>query len=152
MSAFKIDKNGNWHYRGVEMSRRDIVTLFYRHLLKDDSGRCFIQIGVQRCFVEIEDTAYVVWSICRAGGSGGSEQGIGLLLSDDSVEELNPATLRIGAMNVPYCVVKNGSFDARFVTSSYYQLADFISHDPQRDQYYISLKGQNYYIPVAQGA
>ena len=32
MSEFTIDKEGNWHYRGMEMLRRDIVVLFYCRL------------------------------------------------------------------------------------------------------------------------
>jgi uncharacterized protein len=142
---FWIDREGTWYYRGMEISRRDIVTLFYRHLRMDPSGRYFIELGRQRCRVEAEDTAYVVRAVYRDKGE--AEDRINLLLSDDSVEELNPETLRIGNNNVPYCRVKNGDFDARFLTSSYYQLAEHIGHDAGLNEYFLCLNGRRHCIP-----
>ena len=146
---FRIDSEGTWYYGEMEMTRRDIVALFYRHLLRDTSGQYFLEIGSQRCQVDVEDTAYVVWAVIRAG-NGESGSRIYLFLSDDTIEELDPATLRIGKSNVPYCRVKDGGFAARFSTSSYYQLAEHISHDSACDKYYISIGGQFHYIPELQ--
>ena len=131
------------------MSRRDIISLFYRHLRRDASGRCVIEIGRQRCRVEVEDTAYVVWAVRWAGHGDGEEDRASLLLSDGSLEPLDPGTLRIGKDNIPYCRVKNGCFDARFSRSGYYQLAGRVEHDPSRDAYFISLRGQRHYISGA---
>ncbi len=122
------------------MSRRDIVSLFYRHLLQDNSGRYFIQIGKQRYPVEVEDTAYVVWAISWA------EECVCLLLSDGSIEQLDPGTLRVGKDNVPYCKVKSNGFDARFSRSSYYRLAEHIRHDSLRNSFFILLNGERHYI------
>ncbi len=144
MADFRIDKEGSWYYRGMEMTRRDIVRLFYGHLRKSESGYS-IEIGNQRCGVEVDDTAYVVRAI-RACSESGFEKGIYLILSDDSIEELDPATLRIGRDNVPYCAVKSGLHEARFLSSSYYRLAELIRHDPQRDEYFISVRGRSHYI------
>jgi len=141
ISDIRIDKEGSWSYGGVAMSRQDIVALFYRHLRQDRSGRCFIEIGRQRYPVEVEDTAYVVWAFripC-------------LLLSDGSVEQLDPGTLRIGRGNIPYCKVKKGRFEARFSRSGYYQLAAHMEYDPLRDAFFISLNGRPHYIPDAAG-
>jgi hypothetical protein len=145
-SEFRINKEGTWYYRDMEMSRRDIVTLFYQHLYRDASGGYFIGVGNQRWGVEVEETAYVV----RAVRHSAPQDCFYLILSDDSLEELDPLTLRIGKNNVPYCLVRNRGFDARFSTSGYYQLAEHIRHDPVRNQYYVSVKGQAYYIPEAQ--
>jgi hypothetical protein len=62
-SDIRIDAEGVWFYRGAEMTRREIITLFYQNLRQDDSGRYFIEIGPQQYPVDVEDTAYVVWSI-----------------------------------------------------------------------------------------
>lgn len=124
------------------MQRRDIIALFYRHFVRDESGLYFIEIGPQRYRVDVEDTAYVVWAahwICRGNQS---EECVCLVLSDDSIEPLDPGTLRIGRNNVPYCRVKNGCFDARFSRSGYYQLAEHVQYDPLRDAYYICLSGR----------
>jgi hypothetical protein len=62
-SDIRIDRDGVWFYRGMEMFRRDIVRLFYQHLQRNVSGHYFIEIGQQRCRLEVEDTAFVVWAV-----------------------------------------------------------------------------------------
>lgn len=145
-SDIRIDKEGTWYFKGVEMSRRDIVALFYQHLQQDANGQYFIRIGQQQCDVDVEDTAYVVWSVYWDGGHNESKEIIYLLLSDDSIDELDPATLRIGKDNVLYCRIRNGRFEARFSWSSYHRLAGRVEHDPLRDAYYILLNSRPYYI------
>jgi hypothetical protein len=145
-SDIRIDKDGQWSYRGMEMTRRDIVGLFYRHLKRDESGGYCIEIGPQRCGVEVEDTAYVVWAVHWVESTGTADEGAWLLLSDDSLEPLDPGTLRIGVDGVPYCRVKNRSFVARFSRSGYYQLAERIQHDSLRDAYFIVLQGTRHYL------
>jgi hypothetical protein len=141
-SGIRIDREGLWSYKGNDIPRRDIVRLFYQNLRQDESGLYFIEIGSQRCSVEVEDTAFTVWAVHR----NQSDESIHLLLSDDSVEELDPGTLRIGHDNVPYCRVKNSGFDARFSRSSYYQLAEHIKYDPPRNAHYLTMRGQTHYI------
>jgi hypothetical protein len=146
MSDIRIDREGVWFYRGMEMQRRDIIALFYRHLVQDESGRYFIEISPQRYPVDADDTAYVVWAAWRTFRGNQSEECICLALSDDSVEPLDPGTLRIGSNNIPYCRVRDGRFEARFSRSSYYELAEHIQYDPLRDAYYISLNRQAHYL------
>jgi len=137
ISDIRIDKEGLWFYRGMEMSRRDIIRLFYRHLQQDASGGYLIEIGRQRYPVDVEDTAYAVWAAYRTESRNGIEESICLVLSDDSIESLDSSTLRIGKDNIPYCRVKNRRFDARFSRPSYYQLAEYVQYDPSRDAYFL---------------
>ena len=141
-----IDKEGIWYYRGAEMFRRDIVNLFYRHLIKDDTGRYRIEIDDDSCYVDVEDTAFVVKAVYLFEKNERAEEFIFLLLSDDILEKLDVETLRIGEDNIPYCMVKDRQFEARFSKASYYQLAQYICHDPDRDVYFISLNGHRHYI------
>jgi hypothetical protein len=145
-SDIRIDREGAWFYRGVEMSRREIVALFYRHLQQDAAGCYFIEIGRQRYRIEVEDTAYVVWAVRWVESRDEAEECAYLLLSDGSTEKLDPATLRIGAGNVPYCKVRNRRFDARYSRSAYYQLAEHVRHDSMQNAYFIALNGRPYYI------
>ncbi len=141
-SDIHIDSEGIWFYKRVEMSRRDIIALFYQHLTQDESGAYFIKIGPQRYPVDVEDTAYVVWSLDWKD----ADTGIVLHLSDYTIELLDPATLRIGAESIPYCKVKGGRFDARFSRAAYYSLAGQIEHDPQHDGYFLFLQGRRHYV------
>jgi hypothetical protein len=142
----KIDKNGVWYYRGTEMSRKDIVNLFYRHLKKDETGRYLIEIGKDRCYPDVDDTPFVIKSVYRSFSEEKGEDAIYLLMPDDTLEKLDPSTLRIGDDNILYCKVFVSNFEARFSRASYYQLAEYIEQDIERDLYYISLNGQSYYL------
>lgn len=143
MNDIRIDKDGIWYYRGAEMFRRDIVKYFYDHLTMDDEGRyliCLPENG-ESCYVDVEDTAYVVKSVDITDGQ------VVIRLSDDSTELLDLSTLHSGEGNVLYCKVKNGTFPARFNRASYYQLAAYLEHDNERNAYYLTIGNQRFYLP-----
>ena len=140
-----IDKEGTWYFRGAEMIRREIVNFFYENLKRDDTGRYLIELPGEdgdHCYVEVEDTAFVVRAVQNADGA----EKIEMTLSDDSVETLEPATLRVGSDNVLYCTIKKGNFSARFSKAGYYQLAERIEYDENTDAYFLKLNEERYYI------
>lgn len=139
MSEIKIDKEGKWYFRGAEMVRRDIIRYFYDHLKIDEEGRYKIEIPGDSCYVEVEDTAYVVKSVDIRNGE------VLLYLSDDSQEVLDPSSLGIGRENVLYCRVKDGRFPARFNRPSYYQLAAYFTHDENKG-FYLALGDKRFYL------
>jgi hypothetical protein len=145
-SDIQIDADGAWFYRGTKMIRQEIIALFYQHLRQDGSGCYFIEIGNQRRPVQVEDTAYVVWTLRWTGGGDAAEDCALLLLSDGSIEKLDPETLRIGRNHIPYCRVKNRKFEARFSRPGYYKLAERLHHDSANDAYFISLNGRQYQL------
>lgn len=145
-SDIRIDKDGTWFFQGAEMVRREIVQLFYQHLKRDESGRYIIDMPNDCCYIEVEDVPFVVKRVCRVPESGGEIHSIQLFMNDDTVETLNPASLRIGKGNVLYCSVKEERFDAKFSRASYYQIADFIEHDHENDGYYIVVGGMKHPI------
>lgn len=142
----RIDKDGVWYYKGAEMFRKEIVNFFYQNLRQDESGNYLIELENDRCYLEVEDTPFVVRSVHRALSEKEGKTVFYLLLSDDIVEALDPETLRVGDENVFYCSVKNRRFEARFLRPAYYQLADDIEYDEEQDKYFILLDGERYYI------
>jgi uncharacterized protein len=142
----RIDKNGTWYYEGAEMIRKDIVDHFYHHLKKDETGRYLIEIGKERCYPVVEDTPFVIKAIRRTFSEEKGEDVIYLIMPDDTLEILDPSTLRIGDENVIYCQVFEAKYEARFSRAGYYQLAEHIEHDHEKDLYYISLNGQLFYL------
>ena len=139
-----IDKDGCWYHKGQEMIRRDIVKLFYQNMTCLQDGTHIIELNGQRCFIELEDTAFVIWSVAFQKDDESGDMAYFLKLSDDSREMLNPETLVIGTNNVLYCRVKDRKFPARFNRASYYQLADFIEED--QGSFYLPLNGKKYYL------
>lgn len=150
-SFIRIDKEGTWHFKGNEMFRKDIVKLFYQNLKRDESGRYYIELENDLASVEVEDTAYVVRAVYRFGSPGEDNERIAVLLSDETIEEIDCETLHIGKDNVLYCSVKPDSHPARFLRASYYQIADYFDYDESRDSYFLSLNGKRYYIRNCDG-
>lgn len=138
-----IDREGRWYHKGAEMIHREIIRLFYDHMSMDPMGRYIIEWAGERCTVEAEDTAFVVRGVTPKGIDGEGLHGFQLLLSDDTVEALQPETLSVGKDHVLYCRVK-GRFPARFTRPAYYQLAAHVEEEGGR--YYLPLGGTKYWI------
>ncbi|MBW1730493.1 MAG: DUF1285 domain-containing protein [Deltaproteobacteria bacterium] len=138
-----IDKEGKWYHQGAEIIHPGFVQFFFEHMELDDKGRYVINWNGQRCYIEVEDTAYVVRQVDFSGGNGKEERAI-LHLSDGSTEALAPETLFIGKEDVLYCQVKNGTFPARFLRPAYYQLAEKIMEEG--GSFYLLLQGKKYPI------
>ncbi|MGE5790127.1 MAG: hypothetical protein ACM33C_04615, partial [Syntrophaceae bacterium] len=96
--------------------------------------------------LEVEDTAYVVTAVYKSGSRGEGNERISIQLNDETLEELDCASLRIGDQNILYCTVKTDGHDARFLRSSYYQIAEFFDYDDAGDSYFLSLNGTRYYL------
>lgn len=146
-SDIRVDKDGVWYYRGAEMIRREIVNFFYQHLTLDEAGRYVIVVPGDRSYILVEDTPFVVRSVWNTPSTG--DAGVfRLLLSDDTLETLDPATLWVGAENVLYCRVHDGKFPARFTRAAYYQLAAHMEYDEERGQFFLNSGDRRYYIKI----
>jgi len=143
-----IDKEGRWYHQGVEMIHRDFIRLFYQNMELDGDGRYLITWNGTRCYVDVEDTAYVVTRVSLERGSGHQPSRLEISLSDDTQEVLAPDTLQVGKDHVLYCKVKSDAFPARFTRAAYYQLADFIEEDGSG--YFLDLNGRRHYITPSQ--
>ncbi|MEJ2363507.1 MAG: DUF1285 domain-containing protein [Deltaproteobacteria bacterium] len=144
-----IDKEGDWYYRGSPMQRADIVSHLCQHLRREESrGLYIIQLGKQRCYVEVEDTPLVVTRVLHQKEKEKEDQGE-LFLSIKHLrtrQTLDPKTLRVGRDNVLYCRVMEGTIPARFLRPAYYQLAEFIREDEEDHRFYLLLNGKRYYV------
>ena len=141
-----IDKEGRWYHRGAEMIHREFIRLFYQNMELDSEGRYLINWANKHCYVEVEDTAFVVRQISYEGGNQDRASRIELSLSDDTKEALIPDSLCVGSGNVLYCKVKSGCFPARFNRAAYYQLAEYIEEEGKI--YVLPLNGRKYVIGV----
>lgn len=140
----RIDKDGIWYYLGAHMFRKEILCLFFQSVKIDECGNYIIEMGRERCYLDVEDTVFVVTCVEKIIDDEGTEH-IVLLLTDDTWEKLDLNTLYVGNDNVLYCKVKDGVFPARFSRNSYYQLARFIEEE-EDDCFFISLNDERYII------
>ena len=126
------------------MVHREFIRLFYQNMSPDGQGRFIISWQGEQCYVEVEDTPFVVWRVVLDEKSGPNHSRFILYLSDDSREALTPETLTLGDDNVLYCQVKDHVFPARFCRAAYYQLAEYIVE--QEGQYYLPLNGEKHLL------
>ena len=139
-----INKEGRWYHKGAEMIHRDFIRLFYQNIELDSQGRYVIDWDKQRCYVDVEDTAFVVWDILYEKKNGDQEAEVILRLSDDTKEKLSPDSLFVGRDNVLYCKVKGNTFPARFNRAAYYQLANYIKE--KDGAFFLPLNGKKHFI------
>jgi hypothetical protein len=137
-----VDKEGRlWHYN-AEMTHEGINRLLTDHVELDEKGRYVISFRGQRCFVDVEDTLFVITRVDHLPAGNGALETFRITLNDRSEEELDPATLSLSAENVLYTRVKSGRFPARFLRKSYYQLADYIVE--KDGAFFLPLRGRDY--------
>ncbi|TFG92202.1 MAG: DUF1285 domain-containing protein [Syntrophobacterales bacterium] len=142
----RVDKEGIWYYQGALMFRKDILEVFFQNLKKDEEGRYMVELEGDRSLIEVEDTPIVVEAVAKHDRSDDEGESIEIFLSDSTSENLDLSTLRMNTENVLYCSIRNGAFEARVLRAAYYQIAEFIEHDEEKDSYFIPLNGKNYYI------
>ena len=146
----RIDRDGVWYYRNMEMKRNEIIQYFYRHLRRDYQGNYRIELNHENCSIQVDDVPYVIRSVSSGFSGADGQPGMVISLSDGSCEELDPETIRIGEKNVLYCRVKKNEYEARFSRQAYYQLAANIKHDPHQDRYFFAIGDRSYTIAVNQ--
>jgi hypothetical protein len=144
LSPLRIDKEGRWFYGDEEITHRKTYLLYCRHLTRDESGRIILRIGQEQCLVEVEDVPFVVKTLDFILSDQGQLKSIWLTLNDETREQLNQRTLRIGPGNVPYCQVRGGAFEARFSRGAYQLLLPYIQHDEEAKRFFINIAGKEY--------
>jgi hypothetical protein len=117
----RIDVDGDWFDDGVEVTHPGVLANLRANLRRDAQGY-FIQTRV-RIPVEVEDAPLVVIRFERSG------DGFVAFLNDGTQDQVEPAALRIGPRDIPYCDVKNGTFEARFSRAAAYQLLGMAEYD-----------------------
>jgi hypothetical protein len=82
----------------------------------DDDGHARLELGEDRALVDVEDTPWVV-----TGVDGSPEDGLDIVLNDESREPLDLDTLTVGVDDVLYARARGG-LRVRFLRPAYYHL------------------------------
>ncbi len=133
-----IDKQGHWFQDGIPVRHRWTYLYNNRLLTRDEEGRYYIDEGRGKVYAHVEDTPFVVKMIDKR------EDGIYLILNDETEEKLDFRTLRLNEENIPYTKVKGGAFDARFNRPAYYEITKCLKEES--GQYYLELGDKRYRI------
>jgi len=121
LPKLRVDRHGDWYEGDVEITHPGILANLRSNLRRDAEGY-YIQTRV-RIPVQVEDVPWVVTRVEVRGDR------LHAVLNDGSEEPVDPATLRLGEGNVPYCAVKGGAFEARLSRPATFQLLALAEHD-----------------------
>jgi hypothetical protein len=136
LPKLRVDREGIWYDDDVEITHPGIVANLRGNLRRDAEGY-FIQTRV-RIPVTVDDVPWVVTRVERRG------DGLLGLLNDGTETAIDPAQLRIGAADVPYCPVKGGAFEARLSRAAAFQLLAFGEYDERTGRGALRLGGREY--------
>ena len=136
LPRLRVDVDGDWLDDDVAITHAGILANL-RSLLKRDVQGYFIQTRV-RIPVEVEDVPFVVSRIERRG------EILHAFLNDGTEADVDPASLRVGADDVPYCAVKGGAFEARLSRAAAFQLLAMADYDDATGRGALRLGGLEY--------
>jgi hypothetical protein len=138
LPELRIDTDGEWWDGDVQITHHGVLANLRGNLRRDAEGH-FIQTRV-RIPVEVADAPFVVGRIERRGET------LHAWLNDGSEQDVDPATLRIGPGDVPYCAIKHGAFEARLSRAAAYQLLALAEYDEQSGRGALHLGGRDYAV------
>ena len=138
----RIDLDGDWYDEGIQVTHPGILANLRNNLKKDADGY-FIQTRV-RIPVKVDDAPWVVTRIERRG------EALHAVLNDGGEERVDPASIRLGRGDAPYCTVKAGAFEARFSRAATFQLLALADYDEASGRGALRLGGREY--PLARAS
>ena len=139
--SLRIDADGDWHDGDVQITHPGVLANLRGNLRHDAEG-FFIQTRV-RIPVEVADAPFVVTRIERR-----SER-LHAWLNDGAEQDVDPAALRVGPGDIPYCAVKEGAFEARLSRAAAYQLLSLADYDERSGRGALRLGGREYELARA---
>src|SRR5689334_23238445 len=132
----RVDADGEWYDGDIQVTHPGILANLRENLKKDADGY-FIQTRV-RIPVRVDDAPFVVTRLERRGET------LRVWLTDGGEEEIDPASLRLGPGDVPYCRVKHAAFEARLSRAAAYQLLALADYDERTGRGALRLGGREY--------
>jgi hypothetical protein len=121
LPEFRIDADGDWYDGDVQITHAGVLANLRGNLRRDAEGY-FIQTRV-RIPVRVDDAPFVVTRVERRGDT------LHANLNDGTDQPVDPATIRLGAGDVPYAAVKDGAFEARLNRAAAFQLLQLAEYD-----------------------
>lgn len=125
-STIRLDEDGRFFHDGVRIDHRALEEALHSWIARHpDDGRYILTNGYDWTYFQVDDVPYMVRSVRVAEGL------IDLVLSDGSVEPLDPSSLRVGKGEALYVKVKSGSFDAKFSRHAQAELGEALVFDDE---------------------
>jgi hypothetical protein len=128
------DARGRWFNGDDRIEHPNLTRAFDSWVDRAEDGRFCLRNSINWAYVEIEGPAYLVKDV-EPG-----DDGIGLFLSGDQRERLQPASVRQGPEGALWCTVREGRCPARFDNHAVSKMSEWIGEDD--DGVYILVGGE----------
>ena len=138
-STIRLDEDGRFHHEGVRVEHPGLIKAMHSWISRHpNDGRYVLENGWDWCYLTVDDAPYVV----RAAKIVGDQ--VELTLSDDSIERIDPQSLRVDASGVLRCEVKRekkgGPYPARFDRHAIVALGERLREE--NGAYLLSMNGR----------
>jgi hypothetical protein len=135
-----LDEDGRFHHEGIRVEHAGLIRAMHSWISRHPhDGRYVLENGWDWCYLTVDDAPFVV----RAAKIVGEE--IELALSDDSIERIDPRSLRVDVEGVLRCDVKpaknGGPYPARFDRHAIVALGERLREDGE--EYRLSIGGRD---------
>lgn len=143
-TGIRLDREGRFWHEGAVVTHRGFQLALLRWLDRLEDGRPILRLDEKRyAYVDVDDADLLAVSARWDGDR------MLLGLNDETEEELDYASLRVGADNAVYCSARGGRLTARITTPAYYVLAERIEDTP--DGFALRAAGELHPIRPAAG-
>ena len=139
-STIRLDAEGKFWHDGARVDHPALEKALHGWIaLHPDNGRFILTNGYDWTYFRVDDVAYAVRSL-RV-----TPENVTLVLSDETEEPLDPASLRVGNGEALYAKVKGGQFEARFSRHAQTALAPIL-HEGTAGKLRLTVGGRDYAI------
>jgi hypothetical protein len=140
-TELRRDARGRWFSGEDPINHPNLTRSFDSWIDRAEDGRFCLSNSINWAYVAIEGPAYFVKDVEPA------PEGVGLVLSGDLRERLDPASLRQGPEGALWCAVREGRCPARFDNHAVSKMSDSIRED--EDGVYLLISGKKVRPPEA---
>lgn len=120
--GIRLDREGRFWHEGAEITHPGLRRALLRWIdVRPEDGRHILRLDETRyAYVDVDDAPLLVVSVRWSDGRAM------IALNDETEEELDYASLRVGDDDAMYCTARGGTLEARLTTPAYYALSENI--------------------------
>ncbi len=152
----RIDRRGQWHYRGSPINRKELVCLFASVLKRDANGEYWLETPAERGRITVEDAPFLAvelwWKDCDCG-DGKPRQCLTFRTNLDQMvtaSEAHPITVHTCPETGeprPYITVRPG-LEAKINRAVFYELCALAQPEQVAGQEMMGVWSEGVFFPI----
>ena len=155
--AIRIARCGTWYYRGSQISRKPLVSLFASVLKREPDGGYVLETPVERGRIEVEDAPFVAvelfWRDCACPETGKPRQcltfrtNLDEMVTADAAHPIRVALCPATREPRPYIMVRPG-LEARISRPVFYELVALAQPETIDGREVLGIWSEGIFFPI----